>query len=83
MVHRTEHPRRVPTPTPLKVLMSLGLSNLSLGTTNSIVNTIREEINGTHLEASKERRGIRGGPGRGRLIGGPVTQLMLIVGKDL
>lgn len=37
----------------------------------------------TNLEASKERRGIRGGPGRGRLIGGPVTQLMLIVGKDL
>lgn len=37
----------------------------------------------SNLEASKERRGIRGGPGRGRLIGGPVTQLMLIVGKDL
>lgn len=37
----------------------------------------------TNLEASKERRGIRGGPGRGRLIGDPVTQLMLIVGKDL
>lgn len=43
----------------------------------------RNEKWNTHVEASKERRGIRGGPGRGRLISGPVAQLMLIIGKDL
>ena len=36
-----------------------------------------------YLETRKDRRGVWGGPGRGRLIGSTVAQLVLVVVQDL